>query len=228
MHYYQFNIGDYRRDTSHLSLLEHGIYRTLIDTYYLNQQPLCGDDADIMRTHCIRSAEEKEALKNVLKDFFKKTKKGYVHKKCEDQIKKFISKSEKARASAKLRWDANALRTHCERNANHKPITNNHKQIKESENKFSDDDMKAALFLFAKIKQLIPKSKKPNLDNWANTIRLMRERDGRTHKEICEVFKFANNHTFWQSNILSPDKLRKKFDTIELQSKNRSGGWDEL
>ena len=129
MHYYQFNIGDYRRDTGHLSLLEHGIYRNLIDSYYLNEQPLCADDADLMRTHCIRTEEEKFALKNVLKDFFKKTKKGYIHKKCDEQILKYNAKSEKARLSAKVRWDAKAMRTHSEGNANHKPITNNHKPI---------------------------------------------------------------------------------------------------
>ena len=31
MHYYPKNIGDYRRDTMNLSLLEHGVYMTLID-----------------------------------------------------------------------------------------------------------------------------------------------------------------------------------------------------
>ena len=63
MHYYQFNIGDYRRDTSHLSLLEHGIYRQLIDTYYLSEKPLCADYANLMRSHCVRTDEEEKALK---------------------------------------------------------------------------------------------------------------------------------------------------------------------
>jgi len=40
LHYYTFNIGDYRRDTGHLSLLEHGIYRQLIDSYYLSEKPI--------------------------------------------------------------------------------------------------------------------------------------------------------------------------------------------
>lgn len=131
MHYYKFNIGDYRRDTQHLTLLEHGIYRILIDSYYLNEKPLCEDNAELMRTHCIRSAEEKQALENILKDFFVLKKgKGYFHKKCDEQIKQYRSKSDKARDAAKKRWNANAMRTHNERNANHKPITNNHKPIK--------------------------------------------------------------------------------------------------
>ena len=40
MHYYKFNIADYRKDTTHLSMLEHGIYRTLIDWYYLDEKPI--------------------------------------------------------------------------------------------------------------------------------------------------------------------------------------------
>ena len=129
MHYYQFNIADYRKDTNHLSLLEHGIYRSLLDTYYLNETPLCKDDATLMRTHCIRTEEEKAAFKNILSDYFILTKKGYTHKKCAEQISKYNAKSDKARVSAKVRWDAEAMRTHSEGNANHKPLTINHKPL---------------------------------------------------------------------------------------------------
>jgi uncharacterized protein YdaU (DUF1376 family) len=132
MHYYQFNIADYRKDTGHLSLLEHGIYRSLLDSYYLNESPLCEDDANLMRTHCVRTEEEQKAFKNIINDYFILTKKGYTHKKCSEQIKKYNEKSEKARLSAKSRWDAKAMRTHSEGNANHKPITNNHKPIKKT------------------------------------------------------------------------------------------------
>lgn len=131
LHYYTFNIGDYRRDTSHLNLLEHGIYRQLIDTYYLSEEPLCLDDAILMRTHCVRSAEDKQAFKNVLQDFFELREDGWHHKGCERVIKHYQVKSEKASTSAKARWakDANALPTQSEANANHKPITNNQEPI---------------------------------------------------------------------------------------------------
>ena len=42
MHYYKFNIADYRKDTGHLSTIEHGIYRQLIDWYYLDEQRQTG------------------------------------------------------------------------------------------------------------------------------------------------------------------------------------------
>lgn len=125
MHYYQHNIGDYRRDTMHLSLLEHGIYRQLLDLYYLNE---CELNANALRLICVRSAEEVKAAENILKEFFIKTENGWKHGRCDKEINRFKEKSEKAKASANARWkenDANAMRTHSEGNANHKPITNN-------------------------------------------------------------------------------------------------------
>lgn len=132
MHYYSHNIGDYRKDTHHLSLLEHGVYRQLLDTYYLSEKPLNLDHAILMRTHCARNADDVQAIENVLRDFFVRTEEGYIHKRCDVEIEAFHSKSVSARESAKARWDrvraekeANAMRTHSEGNANHKPLTKN-------------------------------------------------------------------------------------------------------
>jgi uncharacterized protein YdaU (DUF1376 family) len=141
MHYYPHNIGDYRKDTSHLTLLEHGIYRQLLDSYYLDEMPLSNDLAKLMRSHSVRNADEQQALQNVLTDFFELTENGYIHKRCEDIIAKFHGKSESARASAMARWgrqnkdsNANALPTQSEGNANQEPITNNHKPITNNKN----------------------------------------------------------------------------------------------
>lgn len=136
MNYYQFNIGDYRRDTIHLSLLEHGIYRQLLDTYYLEEVPLPLDHTKLMRSLCVRNATEEEALENVLNDFFTRTENGYIHTGCDRVIAAYRGKSEAARRSANARWErvseqpqsernANGMRTQCDRYANHKPINNN-------------------------------------------------------------------------------------------------------
>jgi len=136
MHYYEHNIADYRKDTMVLSLLEHGIYRQMLDTYYLDEQPLTLDDAKLMRSHCIRSADEMQAFKNVLQDYFVRTDDGYIHTRCDKVITAYHGKSSKARDSANARWakgsserNANALPTQSEGNANHKPLTINHKPI---------------------------------------------------------------------------------------------------
>ena len=123
MFYYQHHIGDYRRDTGHLSLLEHGIYRQLLDRYYITENPL---DANAMRLVCVRTTDECEAYARVLADFFVERDGLYFHKRCEHEIDKFRGKASKARNSAKVRWnknndlgiDANAMRTHSEGNAN--------------------------------------------------------------------------------------------------------------
>ena len=91
--YYQHHIGDYRRDTGHLTLLEHGIYRQLLDHYYITEKPL---DANAMRLVCVRTAEEEQAYKRVLADFFHEQKGKYFHKRCHFEISKYKDKSGKA------------------------------------------------------------------------------------------------------------------------------------
>ena len=121
MFYFQHHVGDYRRDTGHLTLLEHGIYRQLIDLYYITEKPL---DASAMRLVCVRTAEEEQAYQRVLADFFHERKGKYFHKRCDFEISKYKDKSSKATDSAKTRWnkikdlpDANALPTHCDDDA---------------------------------------------------------------------------------------------------------------
>lgn len=147
MHYYQFNIGDYVKDTQHLSDMEDLAYRRMIDLYYRMEKALPDSIDDIARL--IRMRTHSECIAVVLQEFFVRTEDGFENKRIEKELRGYKSKSEKARASAKSRWsknkdleDANALRTECDGNAKHKPITNNHKPIlkdKASEN-FSPPD----------------------------------------------------------------------------------------
>ncbi len=91
---------------------------------------------------------------------------------------------------------------------------------KKSRFKFSDDDMTAAQWIFGLILKLNPNTKTPSFENWANEIRLMRERDKRTHREICGLFQWANQDSFWKTNILSPAKLREKWDQLTVKKNN--------
>lgn len=76
------------------------------------------------------------------------------------------------------------------------------------------NDEKCARWLFNVLKKTAPKAREPNFDGWSKEVRLMRERDGRTHKEICELFLWAHQDRFWCANILSPTKLREKWDQL--------------
>ena len=91
--------------------------------------------------------------------------------------------------------------------------------------RFDDEDQELAQWIWELIQKILPNHKPPNLDSWANDIRLMRERDNRSPADIRKVFGWANADTdFWQANILSPAKLRKHFDKLDLKRRSTSNG----
>ena len=51
MNYYERHIGDYLKDTAHLSLLEHGVYSRLLDVYYTRESPIPAADAERLPSH---------------------------------------------------------------------------------------------------------------------------------------------------------------------------------
>jgi len=93
---------------------------------------------------------------------------------------------------------------------------------KQTAPKFSPDDMLFAEGMYKSILRVAPKTRSPNLEKWANTIRLMRQADSLSHEEIAAVFRYANKHSFWAANILSPDKLREKFAALDAQMRGES------
>ncbi len=68
MNYYERHVGDYLKDTAHLSLLEHGVYTRLLDVYYTREQPFAPGEA--ARLVGARTKEEKAAVESVLAEFF--------------------------------------------------------------------------------------------------------------------------------------------------------------
>jgi uncharacterized protein YdaU (DUF1376 family) len=140
MHYYKFNIADYRKDTSHLSTIEHGIYRQLIDWYYLDEKPIPLETQVVSRRLRLGSEIEFSSLQNVLSDFFKEGKTGYIHKRIEVEIKDYHEQAEKNKNNGKLggrpkktQSVISGLPDESQNNPNHKPLTTNHKPIKETQ-----------------------------------------------------------------------------------------------
>lgn len=102
----------------------------------------------------------------------------------------------------------------------------------------SQEDLTCAKWIWGRIVKLyeqaaefdgeLVKPKEPNWIAWSNEIRLMCSQDGRTHRQICELFDRANRDSFWCKNVLSPTKLREKWDDLSLKlsvitSSNRDG-----
>ena len=83
--------------------------------------------------------------------------------------------------------------------------------------RFDEEDSATAAWMLGLIRDLKPNFQEPNLDEWSNTIRLMRERDKKPNADIRDLFTHANNDDFWQNNILSPGKLRKQWDQLDLK-----------
>lgn len=86
--------------------------------------------------------------------------------------------------------------------------------------KFTDDDYALAAWMDSRAKAITKNEKATNLESWANTIRLMREVDGRSYTEMAKVFDWCNKHHFWYKNILCPEKLRAQWDRVSIESGN--------
>jgi len=99
MHYYQFNIGDYAKDTRHLSNTEDLAYRRLIDLYYDTEQRLTKDIPKLSRL--INMRENQDDVATVLEDFFKETEEGYEHSRIEHEIANYHAKADAARSNGK-------------------------------------------------------------------------------------------------------------------------------
>ncbi len=127
MHYYPKNIGDYRRDTMNLSLLEHGVYMTLIDHYILNEEPISLDHLDVCWTIGARTDNEKTAVCLILSKFFIKTDEGYRHKRCDEEIAQYKLRADTARENGKKggRPKPNNNPTLTQPLTNQEPRTNN-------------------------------------------------------------------------------------------------------
>ena len=116
MNYYEHHLGDYLRDTAHLSMLEDGAYRRLLDAYYIREQPLPLQPRDVFRLVRASSKQDREAVETVLREFFTEGPDGWFHSRCHREIERFQDKQRKAKASAEARWANRPQQT--ERNAN--------------------------------------------------------------------------------------------------------------
>lgn len=85
MEWYAWFIRDYRVDTRHLSLAEHGAYRLLIDEYMDRRGPLPDDDRALAAIVGV-GFEEWSAVAPVVRKFFRAKDGNLVHKRCQQEI----------------------------------------------------------------------------------------------------------------------------------------------
>ncbi len=87
MNYYERHLGDYARDTGHMSLLEHGVFTLLLDRYYATEKPI--PSAEIYRVCRARTKDEKQAVDSVISEFFFLEDGSFRNKKAESLIEEF-------------------------------------------------------------------------------------------------------------------------------------------
>ncbi len=93
-------------------------------------------------------------------------------------------------------------------------------QPPKSKYKYDEPQMQLAELLRDKILEVNPGTKIPeNLDTWANTIRLMVERDKREVDHIKAAIVWCSKENFWSSVTLSADALRRNYDKMLAQAR---------
>ena len=86
MNFYKHYIGDFQRDTGHLSLTERGAYRSLLDAHYATERPLPTDSTQLCRLVGAISPEERDAVASVLEQFWQLTDGGWINARAQREI----------------------------------------------------------------------------------------------------------------------------------------------
>lgn len=101
--WYPFYVGDYIRETAHLSMLEHGAYRLLIDHYMGTGHPIPKDTHKIYRICRATTRIERQIVLQIVCEFFVLQGDYYHNKRCDEEILKQLNYSNSQSAKAKIR-----------------------------------------------------------------------------------------------------------------------------
>lgn len=99
MNYYERHLGDYARDTAHLSMLEHGAYGLLLDRYYSTEEGI--PDGQVHRLARARTRDERAAVDAVLGEFFTLREGLWINGRAEREVERAQTKIKAARENGK-------------------------------------------------------------------------------------------------------------------------------
>lgn len=146
MNHYPHFLGDYARDTRHLSVTEHGAYRLLLDTSYATEKPLPVALPELCRICGASNAMERKAVAKVAEEFFPVNGDGRRHnKRVDEEIAKAHAfaqaQAERAQKGWQRRKNAGAMPVACREDTGNMPEgcridanhnhNHNHKPLKE-------------------------------------------------------------------------------------------------
>jgi len=120
--------------------------------------------------------------------------------------------------------DTEASQKHTNKNV--KNVKNDKKNNKRYSRKRVYDETsnyyQLAIFFYKQIQQNNPNHKKPNFQTWSDDIRKMIELDKRTEEQVRYLMKWVQQDDFEMTNVLSPAKMRKRFDQLAMKVKRES------
>jgi uncharacterized protein YdaU (DUF1376 family) len=227
MNYYKRHIGDYSKKAGRLSMLQHGAYNQLIDACYDREKfPTRAEAVDWVWAITV---EEIAAVDFVLNRFFKLVDGVYVQDRIQEELDRYHQNAATNKRIAQEREANRRKKKSTDRKQgvdgsppNQEPRTTNQeprttKKSIPAEPKYSPQDLEFSKQMLETLRFDDPEFKQPNLEQWAKTIRLMRERDNRQLDKMGIVWQWARSNHFWQANILSADSFRRNYDKLTAQ-----------
>lgn len=122
MNYFELHIGDYDSATAHLSLIEDAVYGRLLRLCYRTEAAVPADLKQVYRLVRAVSKPERDAVDQVLAEFFELREDGWHNARCDAEIERFIA-GEPEREVRKANEDNRTRRHREERAALFKVIT---------------------------------------------------------------------------------------------------------
>ena len=182
VHYFKLNNPDWSLSTAHLSAEEEGIYFRLIRHYYDTESPIPLETESVYRR--LRLSEHSEKANQILAEFFTRTEKGFVSRRCEKTIAEYRKNAKANRLNGKKggrpsKYAASSdnptiteqkpggLFSLTEKKGNQEPLTINHKPLTKE---------KGARFA------------KPSIED------LINEFSGRVFEPVLEAQKFLSHY----------------------------------
>lgn len=90
MNYYEHHLGDYAKDAGHLSLVEEGAYRRLLDAYYTRERALPVDLRECCKLARAQTKPERDAVAYVLGEFFRLEADGHHQGRADEEIERYL------------------------------------------------------------------------------------------------------------------------------------------
>jgi hypothetical protein len=82
---------------------------------------------------------------------------------------------------------------------------------------FSPEVEELTTHMISSIKRIKPDFKVPNLTSWKREMDYILRLDNRNAEEVVALINWLRTDSFWRTNVLSPKKLRDKYDMLVLK-----------